>query len=299
MTAAPVYLPSQIKKRYRATQEEVTARRVTLYEIVSTMQPMTVRQVFYQSAVRNLVDKSENGYHKVQSDLALMRRAGEMPYQWITDNTRWMRQSPTFNGVEEVLTQVARLYRKSLWAVADDYVEIWAEKDALVGVLLPVTTLFDVPLMVTRGYASLSFVHTAAEYIASLDVPTTIYHLGDFDPSGVDAPNKIGETLHEMAPDADITFKRLGVTEKQIRQWRLPRRPTQNSDTRAKRFGPVSVELDAIKPDFLRRLVSDAVEQHLPPEELRILKIAEEDERRMLSLMVADVIQRKVAGEIS
>jgi hypothetical protein len=45
----------------------------------------------------------------------------------------------------------------------------------------------DQPLMVARGYASLSFLHSAAEYINGLDVPAYIYHLADFDPSGVNA----------------------------------------------------------------------------------------------------------------
>jgi hypothetical protein len=49
--------------------------------------------------------------------------------------------------------------------------------------------------MVARGYASLSFLHSAAEHISSLDVPVYIYHLGDFDPSGVNAGEKIEETL--------------------------------------------------------------------------------------------------------
>jgi hypothetical protein len=49
-------------------------------------------------------------------------------------------------------------------------------------VIYPVTSLYDVPLMVARGYASLSFLHTAAEYINELTVPAYIYHLGDFDP---------------------------------------------------------------------------------------------------------------------
>jgi hypothetical protein len=58
-------------------------------------------------------------------------------------------------------------------------VEVWLEKDALAGVVMPVTSRYDVPLMVARGYASLSFLHTAAEYINSLDVPAYIYHLSE------------------------------------------------------------------------------------------------------------------------
>ena len=70
--------------------------------------------------------------------------------------------------------------------------------------------------MVARGYASLSFLHSAAEYISDLEVPAYIYHLGDFDPSGVNAGEKIEETLRELAPDAEINFERIAVTPEQI-----------------------------------------------------------------------------------
>lgn len=49
------------------------------------------------------------------------------------------------------------------------------------------TVRYDVPLMVARGYASLSFLHGSADYIGTLDVPAYVYHFGDFDPSGVNA----------------------------------------------------------------------------------------------------------------
>lgn len=148
---------------------------------------MTVRQVFYQATVRGIVEKAETGYHKVQTDLVQMRKSGFLLYDWLADNTRWQRKPRTFGSVAEALEDTARLYRKSLWDNANAYVEVWLEKDAVAGVILPVTSLYDVPLMVTRRYASLSFLHSAAEVIASFDVPTFIYHLGDYDPSGVNA----------------------------------------------------------------------------------------------------------------
>ena len=39
---------------------------------------MTVRQVFYQATVRGLVEKAESGYGKIQTDLTIMRRTGEL-----------------------------------------------------------------------------------------------------------------------------------------------------------------------------------------------------------------------------
>jgi hypothetical protein len=283
-----VYQASPIK-RNRSTKAEVNARREALFEIASEMQPMTVRQIFYQATVRNVVEKSEAGYNKVQTDLVQMRRSEVLPYDWLADNTRLQRRPRTHNSIQDALDETARFYRKSLWADANAYVEVWLEKDALSGVLYPVTSMYDVPLMVARGYASLSFLHSSAEYIASIDVPTYIYHLGDFDPSGVNAGEKIEQTLKQMAPRASITFERIAVTPEQIRDWSLPSRPTKASDTRSKNFGDISVELDAIPPDRLRDLVEGVIERHLPRRQFEILKIAEASERDLLKGLVRGI----------
>jgi hypothetical protein len=285
---APAYEASSIK-RQRATKAEVEARREAFLEIIDDGRPMTVRQVFYQATVRDLVEKAESGYAKVQNDLTLLRRAGELPYDWLADNTRWQRKPKTFDSVEDALRETAAFYRKSLWTRADSYVEIWLAKDALAGVIYPVTSMYDVPLMVARGYASLSFLYSAAEFIAELDVPAYIYHLGDFDPSGVNAGEKIEETLRELAPDAEIVFERVAVTPEQITEWDLPTRPTKASDTRVKNFGDISVELDAIESNQLRALVQETIEIHLPADEFQVLKVAEQSEREIISRLVGKV----------
>src|ERR1700730_13848550 len=102
--APSVYQATPIKKkRHRATKAEHDTRRAALLDIVAEQRPMTVRQVFYQATVHNLVEKSETGYCKVQTDLAQMRRSGVIPYAWIADNTRWQRRPRTFNSVQDAL----------------------------------------------------------------------------------------------------------------------------------------------------------------------------------------------------
>ena len=76
---AAVYETSPIK-RQRSTKAEVEARREALLDIIDGGKPMTVRQVFYQATVRGLVEKAESGYAKVQTDLTIMRRNGELAY---------------------------------------------------------------------------------------------------------------------------------------------------------------------------------------------------------------------------
>jgi len=163
-----------------------------------------------------------------------MQRDGAIPYDWIADNTRYQQKPNTFAGPMEAVRDVARFYRKSLWDESDVYCEVWLEKDALADVVIDVTSEFDVPLMVSRGYASLSFLYSAAESINDVGKPTFIYHLGDFDPSGQDAADKIERDLRDFI-DVSISFERLAVRPEQIEDLSLPTRPTKRTDSRAVR----------------------------------------------------------------
>jgi hypothetical protein len=216
--------------------------------------------------------------------LVEMRESGAIPFYYIADNTRWMRKPSTFIGIDSCLESTAKFYRRNLWASMPVYVEIWVEKDALAGVLVEETSVYDVPLMTSRGYASLSFLHSAAETIAAKDKPAYIFHFGDFDPSGQDAARDIEAKLRRYAPAAEINFERVAVTPAQIERWSLPTRPTKQTDSRAKKFGSAtSVELDAIPAHELRALCRDVIERHIDKDQLAFLRTAEASEREILT----------------
>jgi hypothetical protein len=267
--------------------------RLTAIEaIVAEIQPCSVRQTFYQAVVRGVVEKTETAYEKVQRALVWLRRNGRIPYRAIVDGTRWQIKPTTFSSLEAALRRTAQTYRRALWDDAGVHIEIWLEKDALAGVVHPVTAEFDVPLMVARGFSSLSFLASSAEDIEAGGRPAYIYHLGDHDPSGRAAGEAIERTLRELAPSADIYFERLALTVEQIAGFRLPTRPTKYSDSRAAKFeaqfGVGSVELDALHPDALRDIVRAAVEAHVDFEALEVAKAAEREERRILELFAAE-----------
>lgn len=282
ITAGAPYVASHTK-RTRSTREEMQSRFDALLAIVREIEPATVRQVFYQASVRGIVDKTEASYAKVQRALVDLRRAGRLPWDYIADNTRWQRKRRTFRDPQEALYETARLYRKAMWADAGEQLEVWIEKDALSAVVYEVTDAYDVPLMVARGYSSVTFLQQAAADIAADGRPAFVYHFGDYDPSGVNAADKIEESLREFAPEAEIHFRRLAVLPNQIAEWSLPTRPTKTTDSRSKHFGDISVELDAIEPNVLRKLVSDAIAEHVPAHQWIVLKAAEESERQLLS----------------
>ena len=183
MTTTPtsVYGASPIK-RPRRTNAEMEDFYDELLVVVERQQPMTVRQVFYQAEVNGLVEKAETGYIKVQRALMAIRTAKRLPFQWIVDNTRWQRKPTTYDKVEDAVRAAAASYRQSIWTELPCRLEIWCEKDALAGVIVPVTSEYDVPLLIARGYSSASFVYAAAMDIAAdyeNGLYTVVYHLGD------------------------------------------------------------------------------------------------------------------------
>jgi hypothetical protein len=255
--------------------------RRAIVEVLATDHPMTVRQVFYRLTSEGVIAKSEAEYKgTVCRLLAEMRRSGEIPYQWLADATRWMRRPTTYSSMEAALKRTAETYRRSLWDDTPVAVELWLEKEALAGVLVDVTDEWDVPLMVTRGYPSMSFLYSAAEVIRERrknGQGTRIYYFGDRDPSGVDIDRAVQQGIGEGL--ACVDFERVAVTEEQISHWDLPTRPTKHSDTRAKRFKGESVELDAIPPEQLRHLAAGVIERHVDRNQLAILLTAEAEER--------------------
>jgi hypothetical protein len=254
--------------------------RQALYDTLAADNPMTVRQVFYRLVSAGVIAKTEGEYkNTVGRLLVAMRREGEIPYRWLADNTRWIRKSVAFSSQEEALNVIARTYRRALWDNQDVYVEVWTEKDALAGVLMEETDPWDVPLMVSRGFSSVSYLYEAAEAIKSKGKPAYLYYFGDHDPSGVHIDRNIEKQLRQLAPDAEIHFERVAVRPEQIEAWSLPTRPTKKTDSRSKDFEGESVEVDAIPPQQLRQLTRECIEQHIDQHAYQVLRVAEANER--------------------
>jgi hypothetical protein len=277
-------------KRYRRTKAELAEIDTAIYEIAEAERPASVRGVYYRVVMsRGLVPKTESGYAVVQREALKLRRAGELPYGWITDGSRMRLKPRTFSSAQAALEHTARMYRRALWIDQNVHVEVWTEKDAIRGVVFPVTAEYDVPLMISRGFSSETSLYETAEDINREGNPAVIYQLGDHDPSGVAAWEDIRRKLRGFVDrDIDVKFERIAVTPEQIIDLGLPTRPTKTSDARAKNFKGDSVEVDAIASTTLRRLVRDAIEVWIDPEALRLTKIAEDSEREILTRLAGE-----------
>ena len=274
-------------KTPRRTKAEVEALCDAMFNLIEAENPLTIRHVYYRMVAQGLVRKTEAEYKStVCRLLGQMCRDGRLPYDWITDNTRWRMKPDSYSSLQDALHTTRRNYRRALWDTQPAYVEIWSEKDAISSILYDVTHEWDVPLMTARGYSSLSFLYAVVEDLKLIEKPSYLYYFGDHDPSGRDARRFVEQTIREMAPEVEVHFELAAVTPEQIEMWDLPTRPTKTSDTRAKGFLGESVEVDAILPNTLRQLVSACIEQHIDPAAMQKTRLVEAAEQKTLDSML-------------
>lgn len=291
MTASPripeEFISAMPTKRRRRTQGELEEIDARIYSIVQEIKPATVRQTYYQAVVRSLVDKDESGYNLVQRRLLKLRRAGVMPYSWITDNVRTVYGHTRYPGLESFADDVARLYRRDYWAENPVKVEIWIEADSLASTITPTVFEWGLDLHVARGFSSDSYLYSAGDAIRYDGRETYVYVLTDFDPAGLVIAEKVAEALPKFAKGVPVHVERLALNAEQVAEHNLPTRPLKKTDSRAKKFlniyGNVAAELDALSPNILRGLADEAISRHADRRRLEIMKEEELEQRASIA----------------
>jgi hypothetical protein len=211
--------------------------------------------------------------------------------EYIVDAGRWIRKPESHESFEDALRDTARYYRRALWSGLPIQVHVFCEKDAIADPVYGETSDYDVPLAVMRGDSSKTFLwecaaaiqttrrkvseRELARNIEQASKPAMLYFLADSDDKGRDIIRSAAERIQRYAPKANITWEVLAITEEQIEQYNLPTRPEKNDESRK------AVELDALPPEILRELIRNAIAQHVPERELRILEAAEKSERSL------------------
>jgi hypothetical protein len=247
---------------------------------------ITVRHLFYRLVGLKVIEKTERAYKLLCHHLGRWRKGGLVPWNAFADSTRWHIKAQTFNSVEDALQRTRETYRRDLWSTQPHYCELWIEKDAIASIVAGVADEFGVPVFVCRGFASLSSLYSAAQTFnraINSGKAATIFHLGDYDPSGHAAADAIERTLTENF-DCDIEFERLAVLPDQIERLKLPTRPTKRTDSRARKWkGESCVELDAMSPSDMRGIVGDAITSLIEPRAWKQIQKIEAAERESLA----------------
>jgi hypothetical protein len=231
---------------------------------------LTLRQLYYQFVSRDLIPNNERSYKNLGTTINDARLAGLIDWDHIVDRTRNVRSVQHWADPAAIIDATARSFRVSLWEAQNDYVEVWIEKDALVGVIIGICTELDVPYFSCRGYTSQSEMWAAAQQRLLGPVTegkrVTILHLGDHDPSGIDMTRDIQDrlqlfiatdyarnrgkadprwdsysevnqdlTLRQWVNEAydRLTINRIALTMSQVNQYNPPPNFAKLSDSRA------------------------------------------------------------------
>lgn len=228
---------------------------------------LTLRQLFYQFVSRGLIPNTQRDYKNLGSIVNDGRLAGLIDWDAIVDRTRNLRALAHWASPAEIVESCARQFRFDLWEDQPYRVEVWIEKDALVGVIEGVCHEFDVPYFSCRGYTSQSELWGAAQRLLDYGgKECVILHLGDHDPSGMDMSRDIQDRL-VLFEASHVTVRRLALNADQVAQYNPPPNPAKITDSRAAayiaRHGRESWELDALDPKVIDGLIREAIAEVL------------------------------------
>lgn len=293
MTAPQNYQAGQIKRR-RRTKGQVEALDRQIVEVLRGDHPQSVRHVLYRMTDPRLaepVEKSDHGYHQVQARLVKLRRDGAVPYGWLADMSRRGHFVDTFSDAGDFILRMQSLYRADLWRLSEHYCEVWCESRSIASVIQRDCRDLAVSLYPCGGFSSISFVHDAAQEINARDDdrPFTVFYIGDYDPAGVLIDVALERELRRhLRIGVELCFVRLGITEEQIREYDLPEKPRKSTDRRALHIER-TVEAEAMPAHLLRSMLRQSVESLLPPDALKVSRVAEESERARLIDMAIEI----------
>lgn len=247
---------------------------------------LTLRQVFYQLVATVIIENTERSYKNTGTLINDARLAGLIDWNAIVDRTRNIRQRSHWETPREIIEAVTQQYYKDKWENQETYIEVWVEKDALIGLVQSACHNLDVTCFSCRGFVSQSAMYEAAKRINSKPHQNKIiFHLGDHDPSGIDMTRDIKERLEMFECEVDID--RIGLTMAQIEEYQPVPNPAKLTDSRARgyieKYGVSSWELDALEPEVLTELIRTSIEPLIDQDALQAIKDEESHERSLLA----------------
>lgn len=236
--------------------------------------PLTLRQIYYQLVGKGYLENNVSEYTMLSNLLKWARINGYVKWEDIEDRVRTFHDLTGWENRDEFIQSEMRYfldgYTRNLLQSQDKYIEIWIEKDALSSIFTRIARPYTVPVVVCKGFSSVSFLNEFKERLNSQKGKTQLMlYFGDFDPSGMEMLEAMKTTLRDELGIYGIVFKRVALLEEDIFTYRLPHSPNalKKTDTRARKhveaYGELAVELDALRPDILEKKIKDAIEKEL------------------------------------
>ena len=241
--------------------------------------PLTLRQVYYQMVAQYHIENKQSEYGMLSKLLKYARIDGHIPWDYIEDRVRAFHDLRGYSNRDSFINQELEYflegYTRNLLQTQDNHIEIWVEKNALSSVFVRAARQYTVPVVVCRGFSSISFLNDfrdRAGYYSSVGKNVVLLYFGDLDPSGVEMLDSMDTTFKQELMIDNVELIRVALLMEDINKYSLPHDPKalKWTDTRAKKYikkyGEIAVELDALRPDILEQKVRTAIEENLDME---------------------------------
>ena len=252
---------------------------------------LTIRQLYYQFVSKDLIPNKQSEYDKLGNIINKARLAGLVDWEAIEDRTRNLERLAHWSSPTEIVEACVRSFRLSRWETQEHRVEVWIEKDALLGVISGVCEEYDVPYFSCRGYVSQSEMWRASERFEMyrrLGQTPVIIHLGDHDPSGIDMTRDILDR-QLLFGGFKFNVKRIALNYDQVKKYNPPPNFAKMKDPRFQsyvpEFGKSCWELDALEPSVMVNLIRENIEKFIDTEKWKETERKEKSYRQDLQLM--------------
>jgi len=278
-----------VSKRFRASSlRTIQEADSIITEYQDDGYDLTLRQLYYQFVSRGLIPNKDSEYKKLGSVINDARLAGLIDWDAIVDRTRVLRGNSSWESPQEIIETCAAQFRLDTRATQDHYLEVWVEKDALIGVLEAVCVDLDVKYFSCRGYVSQSAMWRAAQRM-TWETSPIILHLGDHDPSGIDMTRDIQDRLSLFG--CPVNVERIALNMDQVQEHSPPPNPAKTTDSRydsyIDEYGDKSWELDALDPRTITNLIHETVNEYTDKKARKVL-LAKQAQHRQDLQSVAD-----------
>ena len=261
-------------------------------EIIEELQEqgfdLTVRQLYYQFVQRGLIPNTQSEYRKLKDAINNGRLAGLVDWEAIVDRTRTSRGIGHWHNPQDIISSAASSYAKDTRRTQKHYVEVWVEKDALIGIVGKIADDLDIKYFSCRGFTSQTSMYDAGHRFMNQEVGgkgTILLYLGDHDPSGLDMVRDIQERLTMFG--SEVFVKQIALTMDQIEEFSPPPNPAKVTDSRYEAYqelyGDDSWELDALDPRRIETIIRDGVESFTDEPARKEIISEQEQERTQLN----------------
>jgi hypothetical protein len=265
--------------------------------------PLTGRQIFYRLVGAYGYPKTEDAYERLTNYLVRARRAGLIKFRCIRDDGATVMEHRNHYRNENAFYAHVRVqgeyYRRNKLANQGVDIRVYCEAAGMMPQLHDICEPYSVPVYSCSGFDSLTAKWDLAQACwrryTYQGRQTVILHLGDFDPSGDSIFNDgLVEDIHTFLledvphknPEDVAIFERVALRPGHAEEFELDTAPPKASDSRTANWsGSETCQLEALPPDVLADLLTEAIEEYIDVE--TYVEDLEEEEAEAQRIMKA------------